>query len=146
RDDEFSVRVDGRHSDLPLVAIEALEGAMAEDEPMPACEREVVDLIRAGIHAARCHLVQQRLPDMRLVSVDERDVGPRVAAELRWPDGELQPAGAAADDDCARPIIASLGHHPLCRLISRLRSMAIASAGFRPFGQTLAQLRIWRQP
>src|SRR5690606_12200909 len=87
-----------------------------------------------------------RLPDVRLVLVDERDVGPYAAAEPRQPDGELQPAGTAADNDDAVPLTARLCRHPLCRSTSRLRSMAIASAGFRPLGHTLAQLRIWRQP
>jgi len=86
--------------DLAPRAVEPLERALREREVMPARLREVVELVLVDVHAARRHLVQQRLPDVRAAAVDERDRGaphaPEAAAESRR---ELESAGTAADDD-----------------------------------------------
>ena len=67
---------------------------------VPVGDGEVVEVVRVGIHAPRCHFMQQRLPQMRRVLVDERDIGALAAAEtLAQERGQRQAAGAAADDD-----------------------------------------------
>src|SRR6478736_5531848 len=75
--------------------------------------RQVVDLVHAEIHAAGSDLMQQRLPQMGAAFVDEGHVGPFVTPQLvAEPGHELQPAGAAADDDDAMKI-GRLAHHVL---------------------------------
>jgi len=95
-----AVIADRADGDLAAHAIEPLERAEREGEVMPARLREVVELVLVDVHAARRHLVQQRLPDVRPVAVDERHPGaapaPQAVAELRR---ELEPARATADDD-----------------------------------------------
>jgi hypothetical protein len=79
------------------LALEPLERAQHEGEPVPARLREVVELVGMDVHAARRDLVQQRLPQVRAAAVDERHVRFRPAsvaiAQLR---GELEAARAAA--------------------------------------------------
>ena len=66
------------------------------------CLGEVVELVAVGVHAAGGNLVQQRLPHVRARALDERDLGLVLAAELVAELGdELEPAGAAADDEDA---------------------------------------------
>jgi hypothetical protein len=61
--------------------------------------------VHAEIHAAGADFMQQRLPQMGPVLVDEGYVGPLVTTELvTEPGDELQPAGAATDDDDAMEI------------------------------------------
>jgi hypothetical protein len=67
---------------------------------VPVGERQVVDLVHAEIHAAGGDLVQQRLPQMRLLPVDQCDAGLATFAELvSQAGGKLQPACPAADND-----------------------------------------------
>ena len=71
-------------------------------EVVPVRLREVVDLVRADVHAAGGDLVQLRLPDVRAVlsiSVTSRAAARPSLSPSRG--GELEPAGAAADDDDA---------------------------------------------
>ena len=88
----------GVERDLAARAVEPADRALAEAEVMPVRDREVVEIVRVGVHAARRDLVQQRLPHVRRVAVDQRDLHVAAAAvavaQLRR---ERQPAGAAAD-------------------------------------------------
>ncbi len=66
---------------------------------MPARLREIVEIVLVEIHAARRNFVQQRLPQMRAGAVDERHARATLAAQpVAEPRGELETAGAAADD------------------------------------------------
>ena len=59
---------------LAPLAVDAREFAEAEAKAMPVRLREVVDLVRAHVHAARGDLVQLGLPHVSAVLVDQRDV------------------------------------------------------------------------
>ena len=52
---------------------------------------------------ARCGFVQQRLPEVRRIAVDKHDFGLSAASDrIAETRGEVQAAGAAADDHDAR--------------------------------------------
>ena len=85
----------------PVISPDAIAKAV------PVRLGEVVDLVRPRIHAACGDLVQLRLPHVGAVAVDERDVD-RAADPVAQPGGELEAAGAAADDDDA----VAHGTHP----------------------------------
>ena len=91
--------------------------------------RPVSDLVEVGVERAGRDLVQQRLPDMGAVTVDEENVdfgtAPIPAPQLR---GELEPAGASADDDDLRP---GVGHEP------RTRRQCCVSVPFAESGRRL---------
>ena len=82
RYDDAVLSVYRRHIDLPALAIEPFEGALAEGKTMPARQSQIVHLVGAWIQAARGDLVQQRLPDVRLLLVYERHIEPIAAPEL----------------------------------------------------------------
>ena len=65
---------DGLERDLPARAVERAERALAKPKMVPVRDREVVEIVRVGIHPAGRHLVEQRLPHMRRIAVDERDL------------------------------------------------------------------------
>ncbi len=71
-------------ADLDHAARPVQAGHLADavDEAMPVGEREKVDLVHAQVHAAGGDLVQQRLPQVRALPVDERDAGLAALAEL----------------------------------------------------------------
>ena len=81
-------------------AVEAADRALPEPEVMPVRDREIVEVVRVGVHAAGRDLVQQRLPDVRRVAVDQRHLHAPVAAVAVAQLGrERQTARASADDD-----------------------------------------------
>ena len=55
-------------------AVHACQVSQAELEVVPACLRQVLDLLGMGVEAARCQLVQQRLPDVGAGTVHQRDL------------------------------------------------------------------------
>ena len=65
--------------------------------------RPVPDFVEIGIEGAGRDFMQQRLPDVGAMTVDEEDVdvgvAPVSASQFR---GELQPPGASPDDDDLR--------------------------------------------
>jgi len=72
--------------------------AEAITEPVPMSLGEVVHLVLAGVHTARRHFVQQRLPKMCPGTFHQRDARPPLAAEaVTEPGDEFQPRRAAAD-------------------------------------------------
>ncbi len=101
RDDFVAAFVDDRrHGDLAALAIEAFQGAAAEIEMMPARLGEVVELVRVDIHASGGDLVQQGLPQMCLVSIDQRHRGaPAPRERIARAGRELETSRASADDD-----------------------------------------------
>ena len=112
-EDERVIRQSSRGKNLPAVVVEdrgqmhfvarAVEpGDRPEPEPevVPIGDQEVVDAVQIGIHAPRRDLVQQRLPQMSLKAVDERnDRAPAPTQRVTEPCRERQSGGAAADDD-----------------------------------------------
>ena len=63
---------------------------------------QIVEVVRVRVHAPRRDLVQQRLPQVRRILIDERDVrAPATAEALSESRRQRQSAGAAADDDHA---------------------------------------------
>ena len=90
----------GRDRDLVPHPIQTFKRAAPEVEMMPTRLREVIELVGVNVHAARRHLVQQRLPQVRLVTVHEGDHGAAFASEtVACARRKLEAAGAAADDD-----------------------------------------------
>ena len=92
--------MDRREVDLLARAIEPLHAPEPELEVMPARLEQIVQLVVVEVHAAGRDLVQQRLPQVRARLVDQRDQRLLALAELvAQARGELEPAGASADDD-----------------------------------------------
>ena len=70
-----------------------------EAKAMPVRQRQIVDVVRVGIHATGRDLMQQRLPDVRLVrSTSVISAWPWTPELLAQRSGERQSARAAADD------------------------------------------------
>jgi hypothetical protein len=88
-----------RHVHNAAGAIEARHAAGAIGEAVPVGLRQVVDGVHALVHAAGGDLVQQRLPQVRALAVDQRDR--RLAAPSEpaaEPRDELQATGTAPHD------------------------------------------------
>ncbi len=65
-------------------------------------DRQVVEVVRVRVHAPGRDLVQQWLPQVRGILVDQRDVrAPAPTEALAQPRRQRQAAGATADDDDA---------------------------------------------
>jgi len=78
-------------------AIEPDHFAQTVTEPVPMRLGEVVQLVLAGVHAARHRFMQQRLPKMCPGTFHQRDARPPAPAEaVAEPGDELQPRRAAA--------------------------------------------------
>ena len=84
-------------------AVEADQLADAVAEMVPVGLGQIVQRVVVEVHAAGGDLVQQRLPQMGARLVDQRDLGLAALAQLVAEAGhQLEPAGAAADDDDPR--------------------------------------------
>lgn len=69
---------------------------------MPVCEREIVDAVGIGIHPSCGDLVQERLPQVRRIAIDESDPRATALAErFAKPGRERQATRPAADDQDA---------------------------------------------
>ena len=92
--------VHGRGDDFAALPVDILHGAEEEPKAPAITVRSVPHFVEIGIEGAGRHFMQQRLPDMGPVSVDEKHldgaISPEPASELR---GELEPARATADND-----------------------------------------------
>ena len=92
-------RMHGVERDPAMRAIETGERPLHEAEAMPVRERRIVEIVCVGVHAAGRDFVQQRLPDVGCVAVDQGHTDRSLAAvPFAEPRGERQAAGAAADD------------------------------------------------
>ena len=82
-----------------VFAVQTIHAAHLEFEVVPLRLGDVVQLVLGGVERAGGDFVQQGFPDVGEVGVDQGDLGlaafTQGAAET---GGELQPAGAAADD------------------------------------------------
>jgi len=98
-----SVLVDERRDrDEALFPVETDHLPDPIPKEMPMRLRQVVGFINPEIHAACGDFMQMRFPEMRSRPFDQRDVCPVALAELvTYARGELEPTGAAADDDDA---------------------------------------------
>ena len=56
--------------------------ALLKLEAMPARLRRIFEFLRERVHAACRDLMQQRLPDMRRIAVDQRDLRTHAASDL----------------------------------------------------------------
>src|SRR5260221_11242066 len=66
---------------------------------MPVGDGEIVEVVGVRIHAPCRDLVQQRLPQVRCVLVDQRDVRALAATQaLAQAGGQRQSAGTAPDN------------------------------------------------
>ena len=97
--------VHGRDHNLAGLPVDVLQGAEKEPEAPAMTVRPVPDFVEIGVEGAGRHFVQQRLPDVGAIAVDEENVdagvAPKPPSELRR---ELEPAGAASDDDDLRDL------------------------------------------
>ena len=81
------------------LAVQTAHPADLELEMLPLGLGNVVELVFRLVQRARGDFVQQRLPHVREVAVHQDDLGlPAFAQALAEPRGQLQSAGAAADD------------------------------------------------
>ena len=95
-----AIVMDRRKLDLPVRAVEPLHPSQPELKVVPARLKQIVQLVVVEVHAAGRDLVQQRLPQVRARLVDQRDQCLLAFAELvAQARGELEAAGASADDD-----------------------------------------------
>ena len=90
---------------LALAAVEPNQLADAIAEMMPMRLRQKIDLMHTQVHAAGRDLVQERLPQVSAVLVDQRHVRQLAPAQfVAEPGYEFEPTGAAANDDNAMEI------------------------------------------
>ena len=110
-----------RHQHLTAIPIDPDHLPDPVAKAVPVGLREVVDLVSGDIHASGGNFVQLRLPHMRAVSLDQRDVelslAPVFVAEARR---QLQTAGSASDDHDAGFSQLRLTHDGLDRSSSQL--------------------------
>ncbi len=93
------------------VAVEADHFTDPVAEKMPVRLGEIVGLVDADVHAAGGKFVQVGFPEVRARALDQRHVRPVALAELvAEARRELEPTGAAADDDHAVQAVASCRH------------------------------------
>src|SRR5690606_3269726 len=103
RDDLVAALVaQGRQQDLLALAIQPAHTAVLKAEAVAVRLSQVGDRVRLRIQRAGRHLVVERLPDVDQTAVDQNDVSLAGASQAAsQPRGQLQPSGAAADDDYA---------------------------------------------
>jgi len=87
-----------RDHDLARRRIDALQRAEEEAIAPAMAMAAIADLIQIGVERTRCDLVEQRLPDMRAVPVDQDDVVGAAAEPRTQPPRKLKPARAPAND------------------------------------------------
>src|SRR6185437_5730557 len=87
-----------RDDDLLGLAVDRLQRAEEEAVAPAVGVAAVADLVQIGVEGAGGDLVQQRLPDMGAVALDEDDVERLLAEPVAEPAHQLEPTGAAADD------------------------------------------------
>ncbi len=105
---------DGRHMHLLPRAVEPDHLADPVAEMVPVGLREIIELVLAKVHAPRRDLVQQRLPEMGALLVEERHQRAAAPAQpVAEPRRELDPARAAAhDQDPRRRTLGWISHIP----------------------------------
>ena len=98
-----AVLVEGRgQADALGGAVQALQAADLELEVVPLGLGDIVELVLGRVQRAGGHFVQQRFPQVGEIGVNQGDVGLATLAQgAAQTGGELQPAGAAADDNDA---------------------------------------------
>src|SRR5690606_4048751 len=90
----------GRQADLSGRPIQSLEAAELEFEVIPLRLGQTVELVIGTVERAGCHLVQQRLPDMREMRVHQGDMRLAFPAQgTAEPGSQFQTTRAAAHDD-----------------------------------------------
>ena len=103
-----------RNNYVARPAIEPDHLADSVPKVMPVRLRQVVRLIDADVHAPGGDLVQMRLPEMRALLLDQRDVRFLAPAKLVAELGcKLEAASAASHDDDPMQT-GLLGQHALC--------------------------------
>ena len=103
RDHERVVRDRAAVGQLDLAPLDVDPGRLAEEHRrVPVATNDAPQRLGdlAGRERAGCDLVEQRLEDVMVAAIDERQVDPGVAAE---PPGCVQPPESAADDGDAVP-------------------------------------------
>ena len=94
----FSIEI-RRHLHLTPLPIDPDHVPDPVAKAVPVGLREIVDLVGGDIHAAGGDFVKLRLPHMRAVSLDQRDVELSLASVFVAKAGrKLQSAGSASDD------------------------------------------------
>jgi len=110
-----------RHLDKLALPVDAGQFTLLEFEVVPTRLGHVLELVRVRVHAARRHLVQQRLPDVRGRAVDQRHLRRAGLAKLvAQPRDKLEPAGSATDHD-----------DPVCLLLRSCHRAGLSTYGCR---------------
>jgi hypothetical protein len=90
---------DRRDQQLAILPVDPRHGAIEEAIAPGIAMAAVTHLVQIGVQRARRHFVQQGLPDMGAILLDQDDVeffAPETGAQ---PGRQLQPPGAAAHHD-----------------------------------------------
>ena len=94
----FSIEI-RRHLHLTPVPIDSDHVADAVTKAVPVGLREIVDLVGGDIHAPGGNFVELRLPHMRAVSLDQRNVElPLASVSVAQAGRKLQSSGSTSDD------------------------------------------------
>src|SRR4051812_11347492 len=102
--------------DFALLAVDTFQSAALEAKVVPLCMSREFDLVTGCVDLARSHFMQQGLPEVSGVPVDECDFCAAFPADaIAESGGELEAGRAAAhDDDAMRRFngvsIAMVGH------------------------------------
>ena len=109
--DHFLARIveQRRGGDVPRGAVNAFERAVEEAIAPAHGMAAIADLVEIGVERSGGDLMQQRLPDMREVAIDQDDVVLFAAVFAAEPPHQLEPASASAHHDNLRLLVAHAG-------------------------------------
>ena len=99
RDELGAVVVEQRREDhFARLAVDSFEGAVEEAIAPAMAVAAIADFVEVGVERPGGDLVQQRLPDVGAVALDQDDVVPLATVARAELADEFEPAGAAADN------------------------------------------------
>ena len=90
----------GRNFYFVRRAVESFKATERKAEVVPPRLGKIVELMRVNIHAAGSDFMQQRLPEMGTIAVDQGDRGQTAPAKrIAQPGGQFQATCASTDND-----------------------------------------------
>ena len=108
---------------LAVRAIEPGQRSLREPESMPVRDRRVVEVVRVGVHAPGCNLMQQWLPYMGVISVHQRHAHRALASvAVTEPRRQRQAAGSTSDDHDSMRIGRAHARCPLASTVPPART------------------------
>ena len=104
-----AIIVIGGEGDGLVRAVDALQPPLEKAVAPARAVTAIADLVEIGVKRSGGHFVEERLPDMREVLIDEDDVVRAAPVFRAEPPDQFQPSRAAANDDdlCLAPVAAT---------------------------------------